>query len=214
MVSAYCALLTKEYGSKLDERGRQFLGLATSAALQMRDLLDDLVDYGRLGAERGTPSWFNVDGILEQVINYLRLEITDSGAEITWDEMPTVFCNPIRFQRLLQNLISNALKYVAPGVAPRIHISSMRDSEFWRLSVVDNGIGIEERHFERIFAPFKRLHIKSNYYGTGLGLSICRRIVEDFGGNISVRSTPGEGSTFSFAVPIEPESNDDAPAYD
>jgi signal transduction histidine kinase len=111
----------------------------------------------------------------------------------------------------VQNLISNALKYVGPGVAPRIHISSVQDGEFWRISVTDNGIGIEERHFERIFAPFKRLHIKSSYYGTGLGLSICRRIVQDFGGQISVRSKPGKGSTFSFTVPIASEGSDNDP---
>jgi PAS domain S-box-containing protein len=200
MVSAYCGLISKDYGARLDERGREFLQLATSATVHMKDLLDDLVDLGRLGYEGGRSVWFDADAGLDEALEYLHGEILDSGAAITRTKLPKIYANPMRFERVLQNLIANALKYVAPGVRPQIKVSGARDGEFWRFSVTDNGIGIEERHFDRIFEPFKRLHGKSTYGGSGLGLAICRKIVEDFGGEISLRSSPGSGSTFSFTV--------------
>jgi len=112
----------------------------------------------------------------------------------------------IRFNRLMQNLIGNALKYVAAGVTPKVSVSATRDGEFWLFSVRDNGIGIEARHHEQIFEPFKRLHAKSSYYGTGLGLAICRKIVDGLGGRIWVTSAPDDGSTFHFTLRIQ---NDD-----
>jgi light-regulated signal transduction histidine kinase (bacteriophytochrome) len=108
----------------------------------------------------------------------------------------------------MQNLIGNALKYVAEDVSPQIHVTANRDGGFWRFSVSDNGIGIEPRHYERIFEPFKRLHAKDRFQGTGLGLAICRKIVEGFGGEISVGANKDQGSTFSFTVKIDGEEND------
>jgi light-regulated signal transduction histidine kinase (bacteriophytochrome) len=166
----------------------------------MGDLLDDLVDFGRLGLEPERRSWFLADESLNQVLQNFRDVIRESGAEISQDTLPRVYGNRIRFHRLMQNLVGNALKYVAPGVTPRIHVSAAQDGEFWRFSVTDNGIGIAPRHHEQIFEPFKRLHTRGDYYGTGLGLAICRKIVEGFGGAISVCSAEGEGSTFSFTV--------------
>jgi light-regulated signal transduction histidine kinase (bacteriophytochrome) len=176
----------------------------------MQDLLDDLVDFGRLGleAERGT--WFETSEILDQVLENLHESVRESGAIVTHGALPSIFGNSIRFNRLLQNLIGNALKYVAADIVPRIEVSAALDGEFWRFSVSDNGIGIEAHHYERIFEPFKRLHAKSRYYGTGLGLSICRKIVEGFGGRIWVTSTPGEGSVFNFTVKIQSEDGDNA----
>jgi signal transduction histidine kinase len=127
---------------------------------------------------------------------------------VTSDLLPQIYGNPIRFHRLMQNLIGNALKYVAEDVAPRIHVTAVREGAFWRFSVSDNGIGIDPRHHEQIFEPFKRLHAKDRFRGTGLGLAICRKIVEGFGGVMSVRSNEGQGSTFSFTVKIDGEDND------
>jgi len=140
------------------------------------------------------------------VFENLHESIRESGAVITRGPMPPVFGNAIRFNRLMQNLIGNGLKYVAPGAAPRIHVAAERRDEFWDFSVADNGIGIDARHFDQIFEPFKRLHAKSSYYGTGLGLAICRKIIDGFGGRIWVNSTPDEGSVFHFTI----RSQDDA----
>nr|MEA2797222.1 hypothetical protein [Phenylobacterium sp.] len=210
MVAAFCGLLSKDYGDRLDERGREYLTLAVSAANQMQDLLDDLVDFGRLGLEAERGAWFDSDEILDQVIENLHESIRESGARVTKDGLPRIFGNSIRFNRLMQNLIGNGLKYVAAGVVPLIHVSAVQEDDCWRFSVSDNGIGIEPHHYDRIFEPFKRLHAKSRYYGTGLGLAICRKIVEGFGGRIWVTSTLGEGSVFSFTVKIQTEEGDNA----
>jgi PAS domain S-box-containing protein len=214
MVANFCGLLSKNYGDGLDDRGREYLSLALSATLHMQDLLDDLVDLGRLSlkAERG--SWFSSDESLDHVLDMLREPVRESGADITREPLPDIFGNPIRFQRLLQNLVGNALKYVGDGVTPRIRVSAARTGEFWRFSILDNGIGIEPRHYQRIFEPFTRLHARSRYQGTGLGLAISRKIVEGFGGDMSVSSAPGEGSTFSFTVNIQQEEDGDARSDD
>jgi two-component system sensor kinase FixL len=208
MVTAFCGLLSKDYAERLDERGREYVTLVVSATGHMQDLLDDLVDFGRLGLEAERASWFDPTEAVDQVLETLVDPIQESGATITRDPLPRSYGNPIRFQRLMQNLIGNALKYVAPGVEPRVHVYGSQEGAFWLFSVSDNGIGIEERHYARIFEPFKRLHGKSHYYGTGLGLAICRKIVAGFGGEIGVVSTPGVGSTFSFTVKIPPEEGD------
>lgn len=214
MVAAFCGLLSKNYGELLDDRGREYLSLSISATTQMQALLDDLVDFGRLGLEAERGSWFGAGEKFDSVLETLQEPIRESGAEITRGPLPDIFGNPIRFQRLMQNLLGNALKYVAPGAIPRIKVFAAREGEFWRFSVSDNGIGIEGRHHERIFEPFKRLHAKTLYYGTGLGLAICRRIVEGFGGEISVCSAVDQGSTFSFTVKIQAKDNEVAHADD
>ena len=210
MVAAFCGLLAKNYGAHLDERGSEYLSLAISAATQMQDLLDDLVDFGRLGLEAERGSWFNASDNVDQAMENIHEPVRESGAQITHGALPRIFGNPIRFTRLLQNLVGNALKYVAPGVTPRVQISASLGDGFWTFSVADNGIGIEPRHYEQIFEPFKRLHAKSSYYGTGLGLAICRKIVDGFGGQIGVTSKPGEGSVFTFTVKIQSEGVDNA----
>jgi two-component system sensor kinase FixL len=205
MISAFCGRLSKGYADRLDERGNEYLSLVLAASAQMTRLLDDLVDFGRLGLEAARGSKFDSSLVLDQVLETFDDPIRESHAEITRGQLPQIYGNPIRFQRLFQNIIGNGLKYVSQGVHPRIHVAATQEGEFWRFSVLDNGIGIEPRHYQRIFEPFKRLHAKGRYDGSGLGLAICRKIVEGFGGDISVRSNEGEGSTFTFTVKIEGE---------
>jgi PAS domain S-box-containing protein len=200
MVAAFCELLSKDYGGRLDERGREYLSLAVSAATQMRNLLDDLVDYQPAGGAAERDVWFDTDEAVDQAIAGLKEMIRESGAEIVRDDLPWLHGNPVRFTRLIQNLVGNALKYVAPGTRPRIRLSADRDDAFWRFAVADNGIGVEPRHYDRIFEPFKRLHPQGRYDGSGLGLAICRKIVDDFGGRLWVDSVPGAGSIFSFTA--------------
>ena len=209
MVANFCSLLSKQYGDRLDARGCEYLSLAVSATAHMQELLDDLVEFGRLGpeAERGTT--FAANDCLAAALDLLRDPIGQTGAQITHDPLPNIFGNPLRFQRLLQNLIGNGLKYVDPGVEPRIHVKAVRDEGFWRFFIADNGIGIAPRHQKQIFEPFTRLHAGNCYQGTGLGLTICRKIVEGFGGEISVSSSPGEGSTFTFTTRIQDQGSED-----
>ena len=207
MVAAFCGLLARDYGERLDARGREYLSMAVSGANQMHTLLDDLVAYGQLGVDEERRSWFDSDLEVDLVIDTLHENILDRGAIVTHDQLPRIYGNVVRFKRLLQNLISNALKYVASGVKPRVHVSAERAGDFWIFSVADNGIGIEARHRDQIFEPFKRLHPSSRYAGTGLGLAICRRIVDGFDGRIEVAPAPGGGSIFSFTTKVHPEGD-------
>ena len=200
MVSSFCGLLSANYAAELDERGREYITLMTSAAGAMRALLDDLVEHGRLDFEKETESWFDSNKSLKDVLASLSEAFETSHAVVTHDELPRICATPIRFARLLQNLIGNAIKYVAPGVAPRIHVSAKATSDDWIFSVADNGIGINPQYHDRIFEPFKRLHNASQYAGTGMGLAICKKIVQGFGGHVWVESAPKQGSKFFFSI--------------
>lgn len=114
--------------------------------------------------------------------------------------MPTIYANPARFTRLLENLITNAIKYVDRNVSPRVRVTAQITQDGWGFMVHDNGIGIPEQYRQRIFEPFRRLHTTSEYSGTGLGLAICKRIVDGFGGEINVVTNENGGSTFLFTI--------------
>jgi len=209
MITAFCGRLAKDYRDRLDAKGGEYLSLVIAASEHMNRLLDDLVEFARLSndAERG--SLFDANLVVDRVIESLSNSIQRFDAEITHSDLPNITANPIRFERLMQNLIGNALKYVAMDVRPSVRIEAEREGANWRFSVADNGIGIDPRHFERIFEPFKRLHARGRYDGTGLGLAICRKIVEGFGGEISVRSSEGKGSTFIFTIPADGHADED-----
>ena len=119
-----------------------------------------------------------------------------------------VLADAPQLDQLLQNLISNGLKYHQEGVLPKVQVSAERDGEFWRFAVSDNGIGIEPQYFARIFEIFQRLHGRESYEGTGIGLAVCKKIVERHGGTITARSTPGEGSTFLVTLPMRDHDDD------
>jgi light-regulated signal transduction histidine kinase (bacteriophytochrome) len=114
--------------------------------------------------------------------------------------MPVVLADAGQLGQLFQNLIGNGIKF-RNGERPTVHVRAIDRDTHWEFSVHDNGIGIEQEYFERIFVIFQRLHTKSNYPGTGIGLALCKRIVERHGGTIWVESKPHEGSTFHFTIP-------------
>ena len=128
-------------------------------------------------------------------------------ASVTWDELPLVTADPGQVVQLFQNFIGNAIKFRGDK-PPSVHLGVQRLEHEWLFSVKDNGIGFEERYLDRIFAPFQRLHGRTEYEGTGMGLAICRKIVERHHGTITARSAPGKGSTFIVFLPATPGSND------
>ncbi|MBK9452885.1 MAG: GHKL domain-containing protein [Bacteroidetes bacterium] len=132
----------------------------------------------------------------------LNTAIKESGSKITSNNLPQITGYETEFRQLLQNLISNAMKFRKAGTAPEIHVSANRKGNEWEFSVKDNGIGIEPEHQERIFLIFQRIHNRSLYEGTGIGLANCRKIVELHGGTIRVESEKGKGSNFLFTIPI------------
>ncbi len=142
---------------------------------------------------------------LSQALSNLQVSIRDKRAVITVDRLPDIFADGTQISLLFQNLIGNALKFQKPDTVPDIRISSRREGDVWMFAVADNGIGIDPQYTERIFKIFQRLHAKGEYEGTGIGLAICKRIVERHGGEITLRSEPGAGSTFLFSIPTNRE---------
>jgi two-component system, chemotaxis family, sensor kinase Cph1 len=166
----------------------------------MQRLINDLLELSRVSS-RGKPlERTDVGEILNNVRVNLSVAIEEAGALVTSDPMPSVPADAGQLEQLLQNLVGNGIKF-RNGDRPVIHVGAVESEHHWEFSVRDNGIGIEQQYFERIFLLFQRLHDKGEYPGTGIGLALCKRIVERHGGRIWLESSPGKGSTFFFTIP-------------
>jgi signal transduction histidine kinase len=136
---------------------------------------------------------------LERVVTRLGLR---EQAEVRLPaDLPTIQARELRLEQIFSNLLSNAVKFHRASATPVIAVECADRGEVWEFSVRDNGIGIHEKHFERIFGLFQRLHTSEEYEGTGIGLAIVKKAVEEHGGQVRVQSTPGEGSIFTFTLP-------------
>ena len=200
MVSSYTQLLARRYGDKLDADGREFMAYVVDGAARMKQLIEDLLAYSRVGTRGRELRRVPVEAPLRRAIMNLKSAIDESGASVSFDALPTLEADEMQLAQLFQNLIGNALKFRSASV-PRIQISAKEKEAEWEFAVADNGIGIEPEYFERIFMVFQRLHNKGEYPGTGIGLAICKKVVERHGGRIWVESRPGEGTTFHFTLP-------------
>jgi PAS domain S-box-containing protein len=202
MVSSYTQLLGRRYGDKLDADAKEFMAYIVDAAARMKQLIEDLLAYSRVGTKGKDFKPVPLDRPLARAIGNLKAAIDESGAQVTHDPLPTLAADEVQLAQLFQNLMGNALKFRSAS-APRIHIGASEKSDLFELQVRDNGIGIEPQYFERIFMVFQRLHDKGEYPGTGIGLAICKKVVERHGGQMRVESKPGEGSAFIFTLPKE-----------
>jgi len=201
MVSSFTELLQEEYGDKMEAQAKLYLSYTLKSSRRMQELVSDLLEYSRVDYEESGFSSFDSKAQIDAVINNLHDAIEETKAKITIDKMPTVLANPLRFSRLMQNLIGNAIKYRRKDTVPEIQISVEEKESDWLFSVSDNGIGIKPEYLEQIFIIFKRLHSKDEYPGTGMGLAICAKIVENFAGRLWVDSEEGKGSVFYFTLP-------------
>ncbi len=201
MVSNYTQMLARRYKDKLDADANEFIEFAVDGAKRMQALIHDLLEFARVGT-RGK-EFKPVPGgqVAREAVANLTGAIEEAGADVVIDPLPTLACDATQLAQVFQNLIGNAIKFRRPDARPIIHVSARRSAPGWVLSVHDNGIGIEPRHFDRIFQMFQRLHGRSEYAGTGIGLALCKKIVERHGGRIKVESEPGKGTTFSFTIP-------------
>jgi PAS domain S-box-containing protein len=207
MVALYSQMLQRKYFGQLDANADQYISYMVGGAQRMEMLLKDLLTYSQTGSSaEGPAETVDLANVIGKVLLNLQASAEQSGATITWDHLPVVHAHEIRLVQLVQNLVSNAIKYRS-GDAPRIHISAEWREREWALSVRDNGIGIPSEYAQQIFKIFKRLH-GQDYPGTGIGLAICQRIVETYGGRIWVESEDGKGSCFYFTLP---PSKDHAP---
>jgi len=207
MVSSYVGLLARRYEDALDDDAREFIGYAVDGANRMQALINDLLQYSRVGTKGKPFALTDCEEVLDDVLANLEVAVKEAGARVTHDPLPRVIADRSQLARVFQNLISNALKFCEGP--PAIHVSAEKTDGQWRFSVRDNGIGIEPDQQEQVFVVFHRLHGRKEYPGTGMGLAITKKIVERHGGRIWVESEPGEGSTFRFTVPERKESSDE-----
>jgi len=200
MVASYTQLLSRRYKGKLDSDADEFIAFAVDGASRMQRLIQDLLAYSRVGTKGRDLLDISSEDALQQALLNLRGAIEEKGALVTHDPLPSVLADEMQLIQLFQNLVGNAIKYQSSGI-PKIHISAAKNGDKqWTFSVKDNGLGIDSQYFEKIFGMFQRLHKREEFAGTGIGLAICKKIVERHGGNISVESEPGHGSTFRFAL--------------
>ncbi|WP_243371649.1 PAS domain S-box protein [Geotalea sp. SG265] len=200
-VTRYMELFFRNYQDRIDEKGRIYINFAMEGANRIHALVSDLLSYSELGVSAREFRPVSMHAVAEEAMDNLRHTMEESRAVVLLDELPEVMGNRRQLVQLLQNLLSNALKFGRSGISPRISISAERLTGNWRFGVHDNGIGIEPEYFDKIFVIFQRLHARSKHPGTGIGLAICRKIVELHGGRIWVESRLGEGSIFYFTIP-------------
>jgi PAS domain S-box-containing protein len=198
MVTSFSQLLEKQYGDKLDDRAREYIGFAVDGAKRMYDLINGLLTYSRISRKEITFTNVDFNKVLDSVKDNLSLILKERKCEIGSTKLPVVFADHSQMIHLLQNLISNGIKF--SGDSPRIHISAKTEKTHYVFSVRDKGIGIDPQYFDKIFMIFKRLLPRDQYEGTGIGLAICKSIVENHGGQIWVESEPGKGSCFYFTI--------------
>ncbi len=211
MITGFAQLLEHRYKGKLDKKADEFLHFINDGATRMQQLILDLLTLSRVTSAGGKFISLDSNKALETALTNLKTAVEESGAVITAGGLPVVTADEAQLARLLQNLVGNAVKYRG-GKTPEILVAAEHIGDIsrgagkphrpgWLFSVKDNGIGIERRHFDRIFQAFERLHSRQEYPGTGMGLAICKKIVERHGGSIWVSSEPGTGSTFYFTIP-------------
>ncbi len=200
MVASYTQLLGRRYKGRLDADADDFIAFAVDGASRMQDLINDLLTYSRVGTRAKPFEPTDCEAAVDRALANLRAAGEECGAVVTRDPLPAVSADASQLVQLFQNLIGNAFKF-RTDAAPRVHIGARDDAAAWTFSVRDNGIGIDPRYHDQLFAMFKRLHTRKEYPGTGIGLAICKKIVERHGGRIWVESQPGRGSTFCFTLP-------------
>jgi PAS domain S-box-containing protein len=201
MVSSYLQLLRRRYRGQLDDDADAFIDYAVDGANRMRALIEDLLAYSRAGRSERPGERVNTARVVAEVAATLRALANEDPPEIEWDDLPVVEGDPAQLVQLFQNLIGNAVKFVAPGVTPVVRVGAQREGRLWRFTIEDNGIGIDPRHAERVFGMFQRLHTRDQFEGTGIGLAIARKVVEYHGGEISAAPREQGGSCFAFTLP-------------
>lgn len=196
-ITAYSQLLARRFSGQLGTDGDDYINFIVAATRRMGSLIEDLLAWSQVGSQVERVE-VDMEAALARVTSTLHEAIRASEATIEHGPLPVVRGWPDQIEQLLQNLVSNSIKYRRLDTPVRISITADRERSGWCFSVQDNGMGFEPRYAEQIFGLFKRLDV--NYPGTGIGLAIARKIVERHGGRIWATSTPGVGSTFSFTI--------------
>jgi light-regulated signal transduction histidine kinase (bacteriophytochrome) len=200
MVSTFTELLRTRYAEVLDEQGQRYLEYARDGAQRMQRLIDDLLLYTRVRHQEVAHGPVDMNQLVDEIFEHARVASKEGLESLTRGDLPTVSGLQTQIAQLVQNLVSNALKFRGPD-PPRVDVRARLIDDEWVFSVRDNGIGLRPEFSERAFQIFQRYHGRDEYPGTGIGLTIARTIVHRHGGRIWVESTPGEGATFYFTLP-------------
>lgn len=201
VISGHVQLLARRYEGKLGDDADRYISFAVDGCNRMQRLIGDLLEYSRVGQAPLAAKDVDCNRIMADVLVGLASAVSDRDADVQVDDLPGVHGDPGQLRQLFGNLVGNAVKFAGPGQSPVVRVAGSVEGDVVRFTVADDGIGVPERHRERIFRMFQRLHAREEYEGTGIGLAICRRIVQRHGGGIEVEDTPGGGATLVFTLP-------------
>jgi light-regulated signal transduction histidine kinase (bacteriophytochrome) len=212
-IQSFNALLPEKYGDQLGQEGTAYLSRLTKVGARMSTLIRDLLAFSRIATQQAVLGDVSVQRVVHQALDHLSIAVGESLAQITLGELPVVQGDGLQLIQLLQNLLSNALKFRRPGLVPQIRVIAHRivrlnlpadvrptrlTTAYWCIKVSNNGIGFEEKYKNRISQVFQRLHDKDEFSGTGSGLAICQKVVINHGGVMTVDSQLGQGASFHF----------------
>ncbi len=201
MIVSYLQLLNDRHRAHLNAEAQEFMGYAVDGAKRMQSMIHDLLAYARVDSRGREFKPIESEQALESALQNLKLVMQENAAVVLHDPLPPVRGDLIQLTQVFQNLISNAIKFHGPA-PPQIEITVRQQNGEWLFAVKDNGLGIDQKNFERIFVLFQRLHTRQEYPGTGIGLAVCKKIIERHGGRVWLESKPGQGTTFFFTLPV------------
>lgn len=201
MVTSFMAQLERKYDEKLDEKAHQYIHFAIDGAMRMRKIILDLLEFSRVGKDKGSLEIISLSEILEENCHDLNKKITETGAVIDYINLPTLYSFRHPLQQVFYHLLENALIFCKDGIPPKVSVSCDEHPDYWQIEVADNGIGVEDANIDRIFIIFQRLDPVRHPEGSGMGLAIVKKIIDTLNGRVWVVSIPDQGSTFYFTLP-------------
>lgn len=201
IISSYTSLLHQRFGDTLDDKGQAYIGKVINGTKRMSELINAILNYSKVGHQGIKVERVESATIAHRALANLELKVASAGGCVVMGILPAIVADPVLMTQLLQNLVSNGLKFKSTVRAALITIACIEGDREWIFSVADNGIGIRPEDTERIFMLFQRLHSAAEYPGTGIGLATCKKIAERHGGRMWVESTLDVGTTFFFSVP-------------
>ena len=201
-IIAFGDRLAGKFGSVLNDTGRDYIDRMQKSAIRMKGLIDSLLHFSRVTTHSAPFQQIDLNNVVSEVLSDLEVQIERTKGRVEVDTLPHIEGEKYQMRQLFQNLISNGLKYHSDEVAPVVKIKYAGfDNDLEEIYVEDNGRGFDEKHLDRIFRPFERLHGHSEYGGTGMGLAICLKIVAHHKGQITAKSRPDQGATFIVRLP-------------
>ncbi len=203
-IRAYGELLIDDHCPEMPSVACDYVARMRDGAERLQALVDSLLAYSRVATQPLPRTWVDLDVIARNVVADLEGMIGERAATVQVGHLPTVFGDAQQLRQLLQNLVSNALKFVDRDRRPLVQVHGLIDGEFCEIAVQDNGIGIAPEHIDRIFDMFQRLHASQEFPGSGIGLAVCKKIVERHGGTLAATSQVGQGTCFTARFPYIP----------